>query len=203
MKKAFRLIRILVLAVCVVFTATVFSDRAALREGVVRLHVVAASDSARDQQIKLQVRDAVLTFLQQELQGVSDAETVREYIQDNLPRIQSAANQALDMLGAAEEAVVSFAREAFSEKEYETFRLPSGVYDSLRITIGSGEGANWWCVIFPSICSSAAAFQVKDTAVGAGFSGPLAGAITRENGYELRFFCLDALGKLENFFHRS
>ena len=96
-------------------------------------------------------------------------------------------------------AVVTFLKEKFPVREYDSFTLPSGVYESLRITIGDGEGRNWWCVVFPKLCVSAA--SVEDTAAGAGFSEPLTDAITQKQGYRIRFLLLDILGKIENLFY--
>ena len=96
---------------------------------------------------------------------------------------------------------MSFRRELFPTREYDTFSLPAGVYDSLRVTIGQGEGHNWWCVAFPSLCLSAASEEFADKAAGAGFPDSLTGALDGEEKYEVRFFLLDALGELEKFLY--
>jgi len=85
-------------------------------------------------------------------------------------------------------------------RNYDTFRLPAGVYESLRIVIGEGEGKNWWCVVFPELCLPATAEGFESVAVGSGFSEALSGALTGETQYEIRFFLLDCFGRLENFF---
>ncbi len=203
MKKTMRFVRILVLIAVIVFVGTVFSDKAALHDNLIRLHVVAASDSQEDQAIKLQVRDSVLAFLDAGLEGLEDMQEVKAYIQDKLPEIQRIANKTLESLGQKCEVAVSFVEEAFPTRDYDTFSLPAGVYESLRITIGEGEGENWWCVVFPSLCIQATSSQVKDTAAGAGFSGPLADTLTGNENYRVRFFFLEVLGEIENFFHRG
>ena len=83
----------------------------------------------------------------------------------------------------------------------DTFTLPAGIYEALRITIGEGEGHNWWCVAFPSLCLSATSEEFADKAAGAGFPDSLTGALDGEEKYEVRFFLLDALGELEKFLY--
>ena len=193
---------------CLVLAATVWcsgilADRDRLNEELIRLHVVAASDSDEDQSIKLQVRDAVLAGLQQAMEEISDVEAAKAYLQENLPKVTALANNALKAAGYDGEAVVTFCRETFDKRVYDTFTLPAGIYESLRIVIGEGEGKNWWCVVFPELCVPAAGTEFEDVAAGAGFSDALTGALTGEGTYEIRFFLLDLLGKLENKFFKE
>ena len=120
-----------------------------------------------------------------------------------MDELEQAANAVFQAEGFSDRAVVTLTREEFPTREYDTFSLPAGVYDSLRVTIGSGEGRNWWCVVFPSLCVPAASDGTADMAVGAGFSDSLTGAITEEPEYEVRFFLLDCIGYLENLFHKG
>lgn len=189
----------LFLAVVGIWLCLRMADRQQLQNNVIRLHVVGESDSEEDQNLKLQVRDAILEELSalEELTEISDA---KEAVEEMLPKLQEAANRVLSQAGSSAKAAVSFLMEEFPVRDYETFRLPSGVYHSLRVTVGEGEGKNWWCVVFPKLCLGAVSRDVRSTAAGAGFSDSLGNAITGEEGYELDFFILDVLGKLENFF---
>lgn len=192
-------------AFCILLSAcfrfgSVLSDRKTLNEDLIRLHVVANSDSGLDQAVKLQVRDAVNAFLQNDLAEMVNAEEARAYLQENLPAIQAVANETLKAAGSGCEAVVTLCKEAFDTRYYDTFTLPAGVYEALRITIGEGEGHNWWCVVFPGLCLSATSEGFETEAAAAGFSENLTGALTGEEDYEVRFFLLDALGRAENFF---
>lgn len=200
MGKLIKRVLICCAASLLVWGASVMSDRQQLNEELIRFHVVANSDSAEDQAVKLKVRDAVMESLRQGLADVADMEAAKQYLQENLPKLQRIANETLEAAGFEPEAVVSLCREAFDTRYYDTFTLPAGVYESLRITIGEGAGHNWWCVAFPSLCIPATAKGFSDTAVGAGFSESLSGALTGEEPYELRFFLLDAMGRLENIF---
>ena len=174
------------------------ADRETLKNQVVRLHVVAASDSEEDQAIKLQVRDAVLESLDY---SIDNAEEAKAYLAENLDRIEATANRVLAETGCGDTASVTLQKEAFDTRVYDTFTLPAGVYDALRITIGEGEGRNWWCVVFPSLCMPETTQGFEAVAVGAGFSDDLTDTLTGE--YEVRFLLLDLIGQVENFFHRE
>lgn len=200
MKKLLKRVVICLLIAVFFWCGNLFSHKRQLRENLIRLHVVANSDSEADQAIKLQVRDAVVESLKQDLQSLQNLEEAKAYLQRNLPKIESLANETLKRAGIDEDAVVTLCREAFDKRIYDTFTLPAGVYESLRIIIGQGEGHNWWCVVFPSLCLPATTEGFEDVAAGAGFSEELRHTLTGEEGYQVRFFLLDALGQLENMF---
>ena len=191
------------LIVVIVWTGALIVDRQKLRNELVRLHVVAASDSQEDQAVKLRVRDAVIESLQAEMQNLTDAEAAKVYLRENLPKIEAIANQTLKEAGFEHTATVSLCVEEFTTRVYETFTLPDRLSDALRITIGAGAGQNWWCVVFPSLCVPATSEGFEDVACGAGFSETLTDTLTGEEGYEVRFFLLDALGGMENLLHRE
>ena len=200
MKKLLKRVCMCFLLVCFVYVFALIGDRQTLKNELIRLHVVAASDSEEDQTIKLQVRDAVLASLREGLENATDIETARVYIESQLPRLENVANQVLAAAGCGDVATVRLQVEEFAARVYDTFSLPAGLYDSLRITIGEGEGRNWWCVTFPTLCIPATTEGFEAVAAGAGFSDELTGTLTGE--YEVRFYLLDLLGQLENFLHR-
>jgi stage II sporulation protein R len=200
MKKILKRLVFLAVLVSCFYTGALLADKEKLHDELIRLHVVGSSDSMEDQAIKLQVRDAIIVSLQQALEDATDIEQAKSYILEHLPQIEAAANAVLQELGSEDIAVVSFMEEAFPIRDYDTFSLPSGVYNSLRITIGDGNGKNWWCVVFPSLCFQASSTGVEDVAAGAGFSDELSNTVTRQEGYQIRFYFLDMLGKIENFF---
>ena len=200
MRKILKRVLICSLISAFLWTCGLIRDRNSLDSELIRLHVVANSDSETDQSIKLQVRDAVLAAVESDLEKIADMEQAKVYLQENLPKIQKIANDTLSSLGFDGDAVATLCREAFDTRVYDTFSLPAGVYESLRITIGEGTGRNWWCVTFPSLCLPATSEEFEDAAVGAGFSETLSGTLSGEEKYEIRFFLLDALGRLENIF---
>ena len=203
MKKLRNMLLFCFVLAATVWTCGLLSDKQMLRQELVRLHVVAASDSEEDQAMKLRLKDAVVESLKEEMENLSSAEEAKAYLQENLPKIEALANRFLQEAGSEDTATVSLALEEFSARVYDTFTLPAGLYDALRITIGQGEGQNWWCVVFPALCLPASAEGFEETASCAGFSGSLTAALEGEEGYELRFWILDAMGRLENFLHRA
>ena len=141
-----------------------------ISENLIRLHVVANSDTVEDQEIKLQVRDAVLTVAEPLTASASSAQEANELLAANLGMLQIAANETLIDLGVDDRASVTLKRELFDVRHYDTFSLPGGYYDSLCVTIGNGEGKNWWCVVYPGICAAATTEDQRTLAVMAGIS---------------------------------
>ncbi len=203
MKKLIKSLVLVALLVGAFLCGSVWSDKMMLSDGLIRLHVVANSNDAQDQQIKLKVRDAITDYLSSVMEKLPDMETAKAFIKDKLQVLEKLANDTLIAAGVTDRAVISLTREAFPTRQYDTFSLPAGVYESLRVTIGDGEGENWWCVVFPRLCVSATTDGFEDTAVGAGFSETLAGTLTGQRQYRVRFFLLDCLGWVENLLSRK
>ncbi len=138
---------------CMLFSFCQFSGRCAnIREQVVRLHVLANSDSKEDQNLKLQVRDAVLTASEGLLDGCTTREDALQRVEAQLPALKQAAQQEIAAQGYDYAAKVYLCRMYFTTREYDAGTLPAGQYDALRVEIGEAKGKNWWCVMFPSIC---------------------------------------------------
>ena len=203
MGKALKRVGICLLVAVSVWCAMLVVDKQTLQNELIRLHVVAASDSEEDQALKLWVRDAVVESLREGLENVADMDQARAYLQENLPKIEALANHVLRAAGSTDVAAVSLQLEEFATRYYDTFTLPAGIYEALRITIGPGEGQNWWCVVFPSLCVGATVEDFEETAHCAGLSDSLTDTLAGEEGYEVRFLILDALGRLENFLHKG
>ena len=196
MKKWIALALAVALAVLICGVA---ADREVLRERVLRLHVVAASDSEEDQRVKLVVRDGILSCLAPALERVTDPEEAKAMVEHLLPRLTEAANRVLEQEGSGQRAKVSLAKEAFPLREYDTFTLPAGVYQALRVEIGPAQGRNWWCVVFPQLCYGDLSTDSDDSSP---LSDELLDTITGK--HTIRFWLLDQLGALENlFFHAS
>lgn len=171
-----------------------------LQDHIVRLHVVANSDSEEDQEIKLIVKDAVAATVQEIQSGLMGKNEVLSALRESLPLVESVANNTLASLGVTDRVMVTLEKEEFDTRVYDTFTLPAGVYDALRVVIGDGEGKNWWCVAFPSLCIPASSKDFSTTAIGAGFSQSITNTISNPKQYQVRFFLLDCIGKLENLF---
>ena len=123
---------------------------------VVRLHVVANSNGAEDQAVKLLVRDAVLEEAARWYQGAGSMEEASSQLCTHLQSIAGAARQVLGEQGVGYSATAQMTEMYFPTRDYGDFRLPAGRYRTLRVTLGEGAGKNWWCVVFPSLCLPAA-----------------------------------------------
>lgn len=121
--------------------------------GIVRFHVVANSDSVEDQRLKLQVRDYVLTRLQNNLsKEISSRDQVSKYINDNMKQLEEWTKEALKLYKSEYDYNVSLGIRHIPAKYYDDLYFPEGNYEALTITIGEGKGQNWWCVVFPPLC---------------------------------------------------
>lgn len=133
-----------------------------LPENVVRLHVVANSDSEEDQSVKLLVRDAVLEEAAKWYGGAQSMDEASSQLCTHLQSLGETARTTLAENGMGYSAKVEMTEMYFSTRDYGTFRLPAGRYRTLRVTLGEGQGKNWWCVVFPSLCLPAAGEEQSD-----------------------------------------
>lgn len=180
----------LLAAVCITLLTGVWAQarQSALADKVVRLHVIAASDGAADQSMKLRVRDAVLAYLEPRLQNAGGSADAAAVISASSGELQRLAERVSG--GAAR---VEIGRERYPTREYDTFSLPAGEYTSLRITLGEGRGRNWWCVVYPPLCTS----FVETAQETAALSADDVRLITGDgDGYVLRFRLLEWWGEL-------
>lgn len=129
---------------------------------VLRLHIPANSDSEEDQAIKLKLRDKLLKEFGSELSGSGGLEDAEARTAELLPEIERAANDFLCENGFSYGAKAELVETWFPTREYDRLILPAGEYKALRVTLGSGEGHNWWCVIFPQLCYPAASEVSED-----------------------------------------
>ena len=148
----------LVAAVAVSSVAAAAEQRA-LASKLIRFHVVAASDSETDQAQKLLVRDRLLSAIAQ-MELSDDRDEAAAVLQCRLDDLRVCAETVLAEAGAPQPVTVTLARERFPTREYDHFSLPAGSYLSLRVVIGDGVGHNWWCVLFPPLCTSDAALRI-------------------------------------------
>jgi stage II sporulation protein R len=176
----------------------VYVERTAenLSRSVLRLHVAAASDSSADQALKLEVRDGVLAAASPLLAGVRDKESAIVVLENALPALEAAAMESARSAGYGGPVSVSLARERFPTRYYDTFTLPSGTYDALRVTLGEGAGQNWWCVVFPPLCLSAASARQPVEPQPALSPGEVA-LITEDGPVRLRFWTVEAIRRVK------
>lgn len=159
-----------------------------LSEKLVRFHVIAVSDDEYEQQLKLRVRDAVLEYIYPKLEEAESSTQAREILAAELDNIREAAQTVSEGRGVT----VTLTRENYPTKSYEGFTLPAGEYESLRVILGEGQGHNWWCIVFPPVCLSAAQADTVEQQLGEEDFR----LISEEEGYELRFKALELWGEL-------
>ena len=161
----------------------------------IRLHVLANSDSEEDQAEKLLVRDAVLAYLEDSLAQSGSYDSALSAVGDHLEGIRKRAEESLGNKYAVR---VELGREKYPVRQYENYTLPAGEYTSLRILIGEGEGKNWWCVLFPRLCTSRATEEeMYEEFIAAGFSPEQYRLIKNESSpkYKIRFRILEILSE--------
>lgn len=123
-----------------------------IAEEIIRLHVIANSDSANDQAFKLEVKDEIVAYLQEELKDAATKSEARQIILENLSEIEWIAAQKISEEGYSYDAKASLTYCDFPVKQYGDLTFPAGTYEALRVQIGKSAGRNWWCVMFPSLC---------------------------------------------------
>ncbi|MBR6604103.1 MAG: stage II sporulation protein R [Clostridia bacterium] len=196
-KKAFSVLLIAVSMALLLGLLPIHGERE-IYESVVRLHVLANSDSDEDQALKLKVRDSVIKFTDELLSDCETRDEAAVLMGENLEGFEKVANSVLLENGSDQRAKVVFGEEYYPTRVYEDAAFPSGKYLSLQIKIGEAEGKNWWCVLFPPICLSAASKKdesLENGFIAAGLTGEQYRIITESNTdggkYEIRFKILE------------
>lgn len=144
--------------------AAIFGQQCeALRGNVIRLHILANSDSEMDQAVKIKVRDAILSDTGELFSKAATRGSAQEAAQKALPEMEQTASRVLKENGFEGTAHAEFCNMYFNTRNYGEYTLPAGMYDAVRITLGAGKGHNWWCVIYPPICVPAAGVKDSET----------------------------------------
>jgi len=188
-----------VLAAAVILSILPVYGETELYDDVLRLHVIAESDSEEDQVLKLKVRDAVLESMNGAMEECGDIDSALICAEKMLDEIQRAAEECLRENGSEYTVSAELGREKYPRRDYGASVLPAGTYHSLRIIIGEGEGRNWWCVLFPTACIRFA--QADEGAyIAAGFTPQEYRIITGSEGkLKVRFRILEILSGLIGF----
>lgn len=166
-----------------------------IREDVVRLHILANSDSEADQQVKLAVRDALLESGVEIFSGTADKDNAVEYLETEKEKLIETANRVLKENGFDYESEVYLVNEYFNTRTYEDFTMPAGEYLALKVILGEGKGHNWWCVMFPPLCLPAATDKANLNAV---FSENEVNIIEGTEKYEIRFKIVEIIERIKD-----
>ncbi len=194
MKRIVIYVGALLLAVLIV-AAVPTSGEEAIYDDVIRLHVLAASDSEEDQALKLRVRDAILKEYAGRLKEAGEIGAAEERVLSLCRDMEATAQRTVTEAGYAYTVRVEYGNEEYPTRDYGEYVFPAGSYRSLRVVIGEGEGANWWCVLFPPLCLDMALENApEDDALAVGLSPEEYKVITgSEGGYRLKFKTLELL----------
>lgn len=123
-----------------------------ISDKIIRFHVIANSDTTEDQTLKLKVRDEILNYISPKLKDSKDIDESRKILDENNEVMKEIARKVIKENGYEYEVITMLSHENFPVKSYGNVTLPQGNYEAYRIIIGSGEGHNWWCVMFPPLC---------------------------------------------------
>lgn len=186
---------VLTLIFVLCYAAISEASQRVLAEDIVRLRVVANSDSVEDQRIKLQVRDAVLQEISTWEKSADSASDMLALLEQHREDIAQTVSQTLRQNGRAESFTIRLDQDYYPTRQYDAFSLPAGEYRGLRIFLGNARGHNWWCVLYPSLCLDAAGAQEQLTEEERGL-------IYQNNSeYAIRFRTAEALGELKALLH--
>ena len=165
-----------------------------------RLHILANSDSEADQALKLKVRDRILSEMQPLLSSAPDKETAEAVVSGNLQHFVDIAYDEVLQNGCDYPVTAEITNMYFNTRRYDGYTLPAGRYDALRVRIGKAEGHNWWCVLYPGICLSAA--EERDRQARESFDSGEYEVIHNEP-YSYRFKAVEWLEYLHDLFRRG
>ena len=165
-----------------------------LCRGVIRLHVIGASDSAEDQTLKLLVRDGVLKEAERLTEGCGERDEAEGRLREGMAELTLAAERVLREKGREDTARVSLTEEYYPLRAYDGMALPAGRYLSMRVVIGEGEGRTWWCILYPPLCLGSSA-EYSEKLTDAGISRDTAAMIVEEETerVKVRFWIVDKL----------
>lgn len=181
------------LIIALVFSMASFAGACEdIEERVLRLHILANSDSESDQALKLKIRDAVLEISPEIFGDTSSKQEAIEKARINLPRIIDEAKRIIKEEGYDYSVKAEVVNDKFNTRVYENFTLPAGDYDAVRIIVGSGQGHNWWCVMFPALCLPSAIGNELQEELPEG-EKEIVDNSENSNGYEIRFGIVEAV----------
>ncbi len=176
-------------------------EQSDLAGSVLRLHVLANSDSESDQALKRKVRDRVLAEAEAILPEDASLEEAQQTLAENLPRLAAAGAEVVAREGYDYPVSAGLEETWFPTKEYEDFSLPAGRYQALRVVIGEGVGQNWWCVVFPPLCLGSVSETTRETALQAGLDEQQVSLMTGETeGYVVKFKALELWDQIKTAF---
>ena len=162
MNKLFKSVVFSAVIILLFQSMTLYADCYAIRKNTLRLHIIASSDGRKDQQLKLELRDHILDYTSAYFTSAISKQDAENRVSMHISEITCLSQKFLAHKGYNKNVTVQLKNMYFGTRVYDSFTLPAGYYDALRITIGEGKGHNWWCVMFPQLCVPAASKRNED-----------------------------------------
>ncbi|MDR0404931.1 MAG: stage II sporulation protein R [Oscillospiraceae bacterium] len=175
-----------------------------MSDKIFRLHVLANSNSPEDQQLKLKVRDKILVDSHEKFLNAANKEEAKAIALSSLQQIKNSAQDEVKRLGFDYPVKVEVANSYFSTRNYDDVTLPAGKYESLKVSIGQGEGENWWCVMFPAMCIPAALQKEDDggKSLKDVLDNKQVNIVENRSEYEFRFKTVEFIEWIKSLFNK-
>lgn len=175
----------------------------ALEQGIIRLHILADSDTIESQTNKLMVRDALLEASAGWFDGCADADDCLAVLKQKLPQIERTASETLRGNGSRDTVTAALETTAFPARKYGRITLPAGRYRALTVRIGRGEGQNWWCVMYPALCLPAASGEAEPGLLAETLPEAVCDMTEAPERYEIRLKCVDVCRSVADWIQRK
>lgn len=197
---AMEICAVIALIICLAFNSTAEFERQCedIRSEILRLHVLANSDSDEDQELKLLVRDAVLEAGERCFGLCDDIESASLLIEQNLLLLLRRADEVVAENGYDYEVSINIQTCYFNTRTYDEITLPAGFYQAVRVEIGEGSGQNWWCVMFPAMCITAATGEISDV-----LNEDEVDLVSSDPDYEVRFWFVEKYQEFKQWLSKS
>lgn len=196
--KAIDLAVFFTLIICIIATVSFESTCEDVREDILRLHVIANSDSYEDQTLKLKVRDTLLKKGESLFTDCEDILSAEKIISTSIQKLHRIAQSAVYDEGYDYRVSIQLGKSYFPTRVYDNITMPAGYYDALKIIIGEGKGQNWWCIMFPSLCLPGA--YKKEDRLKQVLSEKEMKLVLSKPEYEVRFWLVEKYYDIKNFF---
>lgn len=195
-KKSVLIFSVFVIVLSLILPLMPINSEEAIYDNTLRLHIMANSDSEYDQALKLAVRDRILQYFKEENSDSDNIEKTRAFVLKNKGKLTDLAKKTVHENGYDYDVKITLSQEYYPTKEYKDVKMPAGYYMSLRILIGDADGHNWWCVLYPPLCTGTA--EVSKTLKEAGFTRSQINILTDDENpkYVARFKILEYLQQL-------
>ena len=189
----------LAMSACLILSMTGFTDSCDdMYQNIIRIRVIANSDSEIDQSVKLKVRDSILSYSKELFNKATTYDDAVLIAKGNVQDINQNALQTLLQNGLKYSVTTEIRQEHFDTREYDGFSLPAGSYETLVVTLGEGKGENWWCVMYPQVCVGSCAGELTDS-----IAEDSAQKAQNAEKYVVKFKTVEIFQKIKSFIQKK